>query len=132
NYAALRQRNSESRVGYVVPTYPYSALEASPEERHAVYEERWQRGGLGFAAAYTDLLTNPEANETAAEFLRQKIRDIVKDPDAAEVLSPRTYPIGTKRICVDTGYYATYNLPHVRLVDLRRTPIVEVLPGGLR
>jgi cation diffusion facilitator CzcD-associated flavoprotein CzcO len=132
NYAALRQRNAESRVGYVVPAYPYSALEASPEERQEVYEERWQRGGLGFTAAYVDLLTNREANETAAEFLRQKIRSIVHDPEIAETLTPRTYPIGTKRVCVDSGYYATFNLPHVRLVDLRRTPIVEATPGGVR
>jgi cyclohexanone monooxygenase len=132
NYATLRQRNAESRVGYVVPAYPYSALEATPEEREAVYEERWQRGGLGFAGAYSDLLTNREANETAAEFLRQKIRGIVHDPDTAETLSPRTYPIGTKRICVDTGYYATFNQPHVRLVDLRKTPITEVIPEGVR
>ena len=132
NYLTLRQRNAESRVGYVVPAYPYSALEASPEEREEVYEERWQRGGLGFAGAYTDLLTSREANETAAEFLRQKIRGIVHDPDTAEALSPRTYPIGTKRICVDTDYYATYNLPHVRLVDLRRDPITEVTADGIR
>jgi cyclohexanone monooxygenase len=132
NYAALRQRNAESRVGYVVPAYPCSALEATAEEREAIYEERWQRGGLGFTAAYNDLLTNREANETAAEFLRQKIRTIVHDPETAEALSPRTYPIGTKRVCVDTGYYATFNLPHVRLVDLRKDPIEEVTEGGVR
>ncbi len=132
NYAALRQRNAESRVGFVVPTYPYSALAASPEEREEVYEERWQRGGLGFTSAYTDLLTSREANDTAAEFLRQKIRAIVQDPDTAHTLSPRTYPIGTKRICVDTGYYATFNLPHVRLVDIRREPILEATPDGVR
>jgi cation diffusion facilitator CzcD-associated flavoprotein CzcO len=132
NYAALRQRNAESRVGYVVPAYPYSALEATPEERAEVYEERWQRGGLGYTAAYIDLLTNPEANETAAEFLREKIRSIVHDPETAEKLTPRSYPVGTKRVCVDTGYYATYNLPHVRLVDLRKDPILEVTAQGIR
>jgi cyclohexanone monooxygenase len=132
NYPALRQRNAESRVGYVVPAYPYSALEATPEERAEVYEERWERGGLGFTAAYIDLLTNREANETAAEFLRQKIRSIVCDPDTAEALSPWTYPIGTKRVCVDSGYYATFNLPHVRLIDLRQDPIIEVTAGGVR
>ncbi|MFT4037048.1 MAG: NAD(P)/FAD-dependent oxidoreductase [Thermomicrobiales bacterium] len=132
NYAFLRKRNRESRVGYVVPAYPYSAMEASPEEREAVYEERWQRGGLGFTAAYTDLITDRAANETAAEFVRAKIRDIVDDPATAGALQPRTYPIGTKRVCVDSGYYATYNLPHVQLVNLRQEPIVEVLPLGLR
>ena len=132
NYAMLRQRNAESRVGYVVPACPYSALQATPEEREAVYEERWQRGGLGFSGAYVDLLTSREANETAAEFLRAKIRGIVADAATAEMLTPRTYPVGTKRICVDTGYYATFNLPHVRLVDLRQEPIQQVAPHGLR
>lgn len=132
NYAALRQRNADSRVGYVVPTYPYSALDATAEERAEVYEERWRRGGLGFTSAYTDLLTNLEANETAAEFLRAKIRHIVDDPDTAETLTPRTYPIGTKRVCVDTGYYATFNLPHVRLVDLRQDPVLEVTAHSVR
>lgn len=132
NYAMLRQRNAESRVGYVVPACPYSALQATPEEREAVYEERWQRGGLGFSGAYVDLLTSREANETAAEFLRAKIRGIVADAATAEMLTPRTYPVGTKRICVDTGYYATFNLPHVRLVDLCQEPIQQVAPHGLR
>lgn len=131
-YAERRRQNRESRSGYVVPVNRYSALEATPETRQAEYEKRWQRGGLGLMATFTDLLTCREANETVAEFLRGKIRAIVRDPEVAEALCPRDYPAGTKRLCVDTGYYATYNRENVTLVDLRREPIVTITPGGVR
>src|SRR5262249_1894453 len=95
-------------------------------------ERRWQLGGPGFAAAFSDLLTDAAANETAAEFFRAQVRAIVRDPVVAEALSPRTYPFGTKRLCVDTGYYETYNRPNVTLVDLRSDPIAAITPTGLR
>jgi cation diffusion facilitator CzcD-associated flavoprotein CzcO len=85
-----------------------------------------------FASAFNDVLLNWEANETAAEFVRGKIRSIVKDPEIAELLSARDYPIGTKRACLDTDYYATYNKSHVHLVNLRKTPIEEITEGGIR
>jgi cyclohexanone monooxygenase len=132
NYAEVRQRNRESRVGYVVPINSISALEASPEERFWEYEKRWQRGGLGFGGTYADLLTSREANATAVEFFQRKIRGIVRDESVAELLIPRDYPLGTKRICVDSGYYETFNRQNVTLVDLRRQRIVEITPGGLR
>ena len=80
------------------------------EERNAAYEAKWQEGGsISFLYAYTDLLVNKEANDTASEFVRNKIRGIVKDPVTAELLAPKDHPIGTKRLCLDTGYYETYN-----------------------
>jgi cyclohexanone monooxygenase len=132
DYAEVRRRNRESRVGYVVPVNTFSALEASPEKRFREYEKRWQRGGLGFGGTYADLLTSQEANDTAAEFFRGKIREIVRDETVAETLIPRDYPLGAKRICVDSGYYETFNRENVSLVDLRREPIVEITPGGVR
>ena len=132
DYAAYRQRLRESRVGYVVPANDRSALAVSPEERERAYEERWQRGGLGFGQAFNDLLVNKEANDTAADFFRSKIRAIVRDPAVAEKLLPRDYPLGTKRICVDTGYYETFNRDNVTLVDLRAEPIVTITPRGVR
>lgn len=132
DYAAVRQQARESRVGYVVPVNQYSAMSVPAEERQQQYELRWQRGGLGFAAAYNDLLTNMEANETAAEFFRTKIRGIVRDPAVAETLCPTDFPLGTKRICVDTGYYDTYNRDNVTLVDLRREPLQAITPRGVR
>jgi cyclohexanone monooxygenase len=132
NYAEHRRQNRESRPGYVVPVNRYSALEATPETRQAEYEQRWQRGGLGLMSTFSDLLTCREANETVAEFLREKIRALVHDPAVAETLCPCDYPAGTKRLCVDTNYYATYNRDHVSLIDLRREPIDAITPGGLR
>ncbi|HKD21556.1 MAG TPA: NAD(P)/FAD-dependent oxidoreductase [Rhizomicrobium sp.] len=108
------------------------ALEASPEARAAAYEERWRYGGIALLGAFNDLILNPAANATAAEFVRGKIREIVKDPKTAEKLSPRTYPIGSKRICVDTGYYATFNRDNVSLVDLNEEPIARVTPAGVK
>jgi len=117
--------------GYPRPTK--SALEVSAEERNAAYEAKWQEGGsISYLYTYTDLLTNKEANDTASEFARNKIRGIVKDPKVAELLAPKDHPIGTKRLCLDTGYYETYNRPNVTLVDVRSDPIQEITPNGLK
>jgi len=132
SYAEFRRQARESRVGFVVESEDRSALEVSAEERTRKYEAHWNRGGLGFSATFADLLTSQEANDTAAEFFRGKIRSIVRDPAVAELLSPREYPVGTKRLCVDTEYYATFNRPNVTLVDLRATPIEAIVPDGLR
>src|SRR5918997_3554452 len=126
DYAEFRRQARDSRVGFVVPANEQSALAVSLEVREREYEMRWQRGGLGFAAAYTDLLTRQEANDTAAEFFRAKIRAIVRDPAVAEALAPRDYPVGTKRICVETDYYDTFNRDSVTLVDLRGEPLEAI------
>ena len=130
DYADFRRQARESRVGFVVDRSGDSALAVPAEERQREYEKRWSRGGLGFSAAYTDLLTNKDANDTAAEFFRAKIRDIVRDPAVARALTPQDYPLGTKRLCVDTGYYETFNRDNVTLVDLRKTPIEAITPRG--
>jgi cyclohexanone monooxygenase len=82
--------------------------------------------------SYGDLLASQEANDTAAEFVRGKIREIVRDPETAEKLAPKSFPIGTKRMCVDTDYYATFNRENVSLVDLRDEPIETIAPTGVR
>jgi cation diffusion facilitator CzcD-associated flavoprotein CzcO len=125
-----RSRRVYSGFGSELSPRPISAVDASPEEREAAFEERWQVGGFSLLGAFPDLLTNPRANELAGEFVRGKIRAIVRDPDTAARLCPR-YPIGCKRLCVDTGYYATYNRPNVTLVDVAAQPIEAVTPGGL-
>ncbi len=117
--------------GYPRPTK--SALDVSAEERDAAYESKWQEGGsISYLYTYTDLLTNKEANDTASEFARNKIRGMVKDHVTAELLAPKDHPIGTKRLCLDTGYYETYNRPNVTLVDVRSDPIAAITPAGLR
>ncbi|MEW9550578.1 flavin-containing monooxygenase [Nonomuraea sp. NPDC050783] len=132
NYAALRQDMRTSPVGLLVAFNDRSVLEAGEEERAREFEARWAEGGFAFLGAYGDMSIDPEANEVAAEFVRGKIREIVRDPEVAERLSPRDHPIGSKRICVDTGYYSTYNRPNVTLVDVRRDPIKEITPTGVR
>ena len=132
SYAALRKtaRESPSGVaGFPVPTR--SALEVDDAERERAYAERWALGGIGFTRAFKDVLLSTEANRTAADFVRSRIREVVKDPAVADLLAP-TYHIGTKRLCADTGYFETYNRDNVALVDLRAEPIVEVTPTGLR
>ncbi len=132
NYADFRRQARESRVGFVVERSDDSALAVSPDVRKREYEKRWLRGGLGFSATYADLLTDKAANDTAAEFFRAKIRTIVRDPAVAKALVPTDYPIGTKRLCVDTDYYDTFNRDTVTLVDIRKTPIEAITPHGLR
>jgi cation diffusion facilitator CzcD-associated flavoprotein CzcO len=109
-----------------------SAMEVSAEEREQSYQQGWQAGGFGTLVAFNDLFVNRESNETAAEFVRDKIRGIVRDPAVAEKLAPKDHPIGTKRPCIDTGYFETYNRDNVTLVDVRDTPIEEITPTGLR
>ena len=117
--------------GHPKPTK--SALEVAEEERNRAYESKWQEGGsISYLYAYTDLLVNKESNDTASEFVRNKIRGIVTDKRTAELLAPKDHPIGTKRLCLDTDYYETYNRDNVTLVDVRSDPIQEITETGLR
>lgn len=95
-------------------------------------EAAWARSGMEFFGTFSDVLTNQEANDEVADFVRAKIGQIVRDPDVAERLKPRGYPIIARRPCFDTGYYETYNLDHVHLVDCLAEPICEMTPSGIR
>jgi cyclohexanone monooxygenase len=132
DYATKRQAARLMRTGILYELNPKSALEVSAEERNAEYERRWAAGGTAFMASFSDLLLNKEANDTAADFVRAKIRAMVKDPEAAEALCPSNHPIGTKRICVDTRYYETFNRPNVRLVNLHKSPLERITETGVR
>jgi len=133
-YPARREAAKETPfaiAGYPKPTR--SALEVAEAERDAAYEAKWQEGGsISYLYAYTDLLVNKASNDTASEFVRNKIRGIVKDRKTAELLAPKDHPIGTKRLCLDTNYYETYNRPNVSLVDVRSDPIDTVTETGLK
>ncbi len=102
NLASYRHMERTSAFGFMHEPSTKGALEVSPEERQREYESRWQRGGFHLIGAFTDILVNKDANDTAAAFVRSKIREIVRDPAVAEALMPTSYPIGTKRLCVDT------------------------------
>jgi cyclohexanone monooxygenase len=132
-YRALREEARNSYAGIAMPAPTESALEVEPAERQRRYEVAWGEGGLlSMTTTFRDLILDKAANDTAAEFIRTKIREIVVDPDVARVLTPTDHPFGTKRPCLDTGYFETFNRDNVTLVDLRRSPITEIIPAGIR
>jgi acetyl esterase/lipase len=101
--------------------------------RRERFEAAWNAGELfAILGVFNDQGVNPQSNEYVAEMIREKIRATVHDPETAEALCPTTYPFGTKRPCLDSGYYETFNLPHVRLVDLRREPLETITESGLK
>ena len=120
-----------------VPGAPYpravkSALVDSPEERRTMYDKYYDGGGFRMlASTYYDLLSNSAANETAANYIRNRIRERVADPRVAELLCPKDHPYGTKRAAFEMGYYEAFNLPHVQLIDARATPIVRITDRGI-
>jgi cyclohexanone monooxygenase len=133
DYPELRRRAREDFKNGIVQEAPdRGALDDPDAARRAKYETRWTRGGLTFMGAYNNLVLDQRANDTAADFIREKIAGIVADPETAKLLQPNDYPVGSKRICVDTDYYATFNRPNVRLVDIRSHPIEQILPHGVR
>lgn len=134
NFPTVRKRIRKHFVG--MPCFPilreYSALEDTPEERERFYEELWQRAeGFQTIFSYMDIVLDDEANKTLADFVRKKIREIVKDPQTAEDLMP-SYLLGGKRPVVATKYYETFNRDNVTLVNLRRTPFVEATEYSIK
>jgi cation diffusion facilitator CzcD-associated flavoprotein CzcO len=132
-YPDFREAQRTSGFGVPIEAATQSALEVGDDVRSATYQAGWDAGNLvAILASYNDTLTSKDANDTAAEFVRGQIRSIVKDPELAETLSPRSFPFGTKRPCLDSGYYDTFNQEHVDLVDIRKTPLVEITERGVR
>jgi len=112
---------------------PRSAFDLDDAERRALYERLWAEPGFGFwLGGFRDLLTDRAANETAAAFVREKIRERVKDPAVAALLTPTDHAFGTKRVPLESGYYEAFNRDNVRLIDLRATPIERITATGLR
>jgi cation diffusion facilitator CzcD-associated flavoprotein CzcO len=130
-YPELRARAKRTMTGIDFDYSGQAALETPPEDREREYETRWQRGGLSFLGAFSDLMVNQEANDTAANFVRAKIRAAVRDPKIAELLSPKN-TIGCKRLCIDIGYYETFNRPNVTLIDVSSCGIERITPKGVR
>ena len=130
DYTGLRERARQKPAGYDIPLNPQSVLEVTEEEFKSEFQARWEKGGTQFLGAYGDLLLKAEANEKAAKFVKDMIRDTVDDPDVAELLCP-TNIIGCKRLCVDTDYYKTYNRPNVKLVDVSQKPIDRITSSGV-
>ncbi|MBM3679141.1 MAG: NAD(P)/FAD-dependent oxidoreductase [Actinobacteria bacterium] len=132
-YQEHRQDAKESAFGVPVPMPTKGALECTADEQFEALESRWQAGGVApFMLAFTDVLINQGSNDVVADFIRSKIRTTVKDPAVAELLCPNDHPLGTKRPCVDIDYFETYNRDNVSLVSVRKTPIEEITPNGIR
>jgi cation diffusion facilitator CzcD-associated flavoprotein CzcO len=132
DYPAIRHKARSSINGHPFDVSEDRALDVSPEDRLARYEAAWERGGLRFRATFKDLTTNKAANDTAADFIRAKIRSIVKDPATAEMLAPKDHPFASKRPPIDTDYFEMFNRANVKLVDVKKSPIVEITPSGIR
>ena len=132
DYPALREKMRSTVNGHPYDIREDSALDIPEQERLRRYEAAWEAGGLGFRATFADLLRNKEANDTASEFIRAKIRSIVKDPETARKLTPTDHPFAAKRPPIDSGYFETFNRDNVSLVDVRETPIQEITPRGIR
>ncbi|MBR0794684.1 NAD(P)/FAD-dependent oxidoreductase [Bradyrhizobium jicamae] len=133
NYPEIRRfAREEAKNGIYTELPDRGALDDGDNERRAKYEARWQHGGLTFMSVYNNLALDQAANDTAADFVRDKIVEIVRDPATAKLLTPGSYPIGTKRICIDTDYFATFNRPNVTLVDIKADPIEEVTATAVR
>ncbi len=131
DYPALRAEARLTTMGNIRELNDVSALSVSEQERARTYDERWAVGGAGFLSSFNDLVTSQEANDTCAEYVREQIRSIVRDPEVAELLAPKDYPIGTKRICIDSQYFETFNRDNVTLVDIKEAPIERLTPKGL-
>jgi cation diffusion facilitator CzcD-associated flavoprotein CzcO len=133
DYEAIYEKARWSNGGMPIDPIERSALSVSDEERLAIYEEAWQEGGFRFLfGSFFDIGVDRRANDTASEFIRSKIREIVKDPEVAEKLVPVDHPFTSKRALIDTDYFDTYNRDNVTLVDIRHAPIEEITPTGIR
>ncbi len=129
---AYREAAKWSRGGIPVTLTDVSGATATEQTRRARFEAAWEAGELfAILDVFNDQLFNPASNELVAEMIRERIRSIVNDPETAEALCPKNHPFGTKRPCLDTNYFSTFNAPHVRLVDLRKEPITMITESGI-
>lgn len=133
NYPALRAAQRETYgLNLNKSLNPMKATEVTAEERAAVFWERWNAGGTGFIASFSDLITDEAANAAAAEFLHERIRETVQDQEVAEALIPRGQMVGGRRLQVEDGYYSVFNEPHVTLVDIRDDDMFRASPLGMQ
>jgi len=133
NYEEILEQARWSTGGFPMNRDERSALQVTAEERLEAYEAGWAEGGIRFlSTSFKDISTDRRANDTMAEFIRKKIREMVRDPETAEKLMPTDHPFGSKRPLIDTDYFETYNHDNVELVDIRHSPIKGITPNGIR
>ncbi|WP_063043861.1 flavin-containing monooxygenase [Nocardia pseudovaccinii] len=133
DYPSLREAARKGFIGVPYDQWLPSALAVDPDERRRVYDDRYAAGGFRlFVDSFQDILYNYDANETLAEYLRERIYERVKDPDTAERLVPKGYAYGTKRPLLETDYFETFNRENVRLIDVSEESIDEITATGVR
>ncbi|WP_193102349.1 flavin-containing monooxygenase [Brevibacterium aurantiacum] len=132
-YAEYREQARHSFTGVPVPVPTQSVFDVSDKERERIFEEAWNSGRYGeLLASFTDLSTDDEANGLASEFIRRKVRDVIKDPSISRVVEPRGNYFGTKRSCLDSNYYQTFVRDNVSLIDLNAEPIERIVANGIK
>jgi cation diffusion facilitator CzcD-associated flavoprotein CzcO len=133
NYSERRQKMMQTPGVSLLERSSVACSEYTESQRQELLEEAWtSQSAFQLLLTFSDIMTNRETNEVVADFVRQKIRAIVKDPSTADLLCPKDYPIGAKRLCIDNGYFQTFNRPNVTLVDVKSAPIAEFTENGLR
>jgi cyclohexanone monooxygenase len=132
HFQEIKAEARRSVAGIPITPSDRSVHDVPSDERNREFEDRWVQGGFQMLQAYKDLVMTNAANEIVSEFVRSKIRDAVKDPEVAADLQPRDHPLGTKRICIDTDYYTTYNRDNVRLINIRKHPITGITARGVK
>lgn len=131
SYKTLRAQAERSHVGILLEQPIGAFADVDLRVARGELERRWRGAGMGTTSVLSDNLRSLEANEFTSQFVRDKINEIVEDPATAKLLEPHDYPIGTKRLALDTNYYDTYNRPNVELVSVRETPIERFSPSGI-
>jgi cation diffusion facilitator CzcD-associated flavoprotein CzcO len=131
NSADIRAVTRDTLNGMAFRIEERLAVETPPEEREAIYAAAWERGGLQFRATFRDMMVDKAANDTAAVFVKCKIRSIVKNPKTEAILSDIDHPYAAKRPPIDTNYFETFNRANVTLVDVKATPIERISPAGV-
>jgi len=130
-YPAIRATIRTTSAGTALLPAETVAAALTPAEQRALLADRWERGGPGIIGVFQDVMIDPDANEVVAAYFRRRIAEVVEDPEVAALLTPTDYPVGTKRICVDTDYFETYNRDNVTLVSVRKTPIERITANGV-
>lgn len=131
-FEAMREVLNTSQAGFLHPSHDRATFDDTEEERRAFYEKMWNSPGFSkLTSNYSDLLFDHAANAEWCEFIAQKIRSIVEDPETAEKLIPKDHRFGEKRPPFVIGYYEVFNKPNVSLVDLKQTPIVRMTESGI-
>ncbi|KIK59185.1 hypothetical protein GYMLUDRAFT_245604 [Collybiopsis luxurians FD-317 M1] len=129
------RRLTQTFTGYCYDLSFKPTLEATPEERRLVYEDLWEKGGLLlWSSSFGDLFLNDEANDQVYNFWREKVRERINDPEVAEILAPTTkpHPFGLKRPSLEQNYYDLFNQPNVKIINIKKNPITEVTPDGIK